>query len=618
MNSTREPNSSPEMSEDTGADGQITSEKPPAPLIRAADVKAKRAAGEHAQEENSEINESGTQSFSRTDKTDDRNNGEDDDAVTYEIKNEENTPVKKNFKSQSTVKARKRAITAAVTIIAVVALLFGGAAAYAGSYDKIYPNISIMGEDFGGLTREEAKIKLNERYGEPVLRNINVKCEDSSILIDPAALGTVFKIDETVDYAYNLGRDESVFSKIAGVIFKSRPAEDVLLVIEMNDKMLEDTVNALVAPYESYFADRYEIGDNEVVFIKGEKGLYVNREDAYAKIKAEISEQEFEPIILTPQLSEPAPLNAEQVFGELTSEAVAASYVREGDGIVVKSGKPRVEIERSEVEKAIKELKDNERVTVACVTEAIGTPEEELRGLLFRDILGSYKTSFSAANSARSSNVRLAAERINGTILLPGETFSYDKTIGSRTVANGFKEANVYTNNKVDVGVGGGICQTSSTLYSAVLYANLEIVSRTSHSLPVSYIPAGQDATIAEGSIDFKFKNNTEYPIRINASAGSSTVTCSISGTNIDNTSVKLENTITNAAEDGSFSVVSNRVVYKNGAEVKRERLSGSHYNAIQPDPTESPEPSDEPEESAAPTDIANPAENEAGAAASE
>ena len=92
-------------------------------------------------------------------------------------------------------------------------------------------------------------------------------------------------------------------------------------------------------------------------------------------------------------------------------------------------------------------------------------------------------------------------------------------------------EAGVYIGNKVETGIGGGICQTSSTLYSAVLYANLEIVSRTSHSLPVSYMPPGQDATIAEGYIDFKFRNNTDYPIKVIAIAENRKVVCTILGT---------------------------------------------------------------------------------------
>jgi len=227
---------------------------------------------------------------------------------------------------------------------------------------------------------------------------------------------------------------------------------------------------------------------------------------------------------------------------------------------------------------------------------------EKLREMLFRDKMGSWTSYFSGGNVSRSTNVRLSASRINGVTLLPGETFSYDKTIGRRTVENGYKTATVYVGNTLDEGIGGGICQTSSTLYSAVLYANLEIVSRTSHSLPVSYMPIGQDATIAEGYIDFKFKNNTNYPIKIVCTTNYGSVSCSIMGVKPEGESVSLINTKTSTLEpkttitindeipvgykkitqkgQGGYIVASQRVVSVGGVEKKRENLTKSVYKA--------------------------------------
>ena len=226
---------------------------------------------------------------------------------------------------------------------------------------------------------------------------------------------------------------------------------------------------------------------------------------------------------------------------------------------------------------------------------------------------------------------------------MPGETFSYDKTIGRRTAANGYKTATVYVGNTLDEGIGGGICQTSSTLYSAVLYANLEIVSRTSHSLPVSYMPAGQDATIAEGYIDFKFKNNTDYPIKIVCTTSYGSVTCSIMGVKPAGQSVSVVNTKTSTIEpkttrtlkeeipvgykkltqkgaDG-YTVSSQRIVSVNGVEKKRENLTRSIYkaldNIIEVNPQDKNTPTEElrdyseyttkPEEPSEPTDDPQP-----------
>ena len=114
--------------------------------------------------------------------------------------------------------------------------------------------------------------------------------------------------------------------------------------------------------------------------------------------------------------------------------------------------------------------------------------------------------------------------------MLPGEEFSYNKVVGERTFANGFKEASVYTSSGVVNGLGGGICQVSSTLYNAVLHANLEIVERRNHRYAVSYVPLGRDATVAYGSIDFRFKNNRTYPIKVVSYAQNGVLNISIMG----------------------------------------------------------------------------------------
>lgn len=130
-----------------------------------------------------------------------------------------------------------------------------------------------------------------------------------------------------------------------------------------------------------------------------------------------------------------------------------------------------------------------------------------------KDLIGNYYTPFSSSAYSRNENLRVACSKINNTVLLPGEVFSTNKVIGPVNAANGYKEAPIILNGKIQPGIGGGVCQISSTLYNAVLLAELEVVERQNHSLPVGYIEKGKDATLAGDYIDFKFKNNKEYPI---------------------------------------------------------------------------------------------------------
>lgn len=145
-------------------------------------------------------------------------------------------------------------------------------------------------------------------------------------------------------------------------------------------------------------------------------------------------------------------------------------------------------------------------------------------------IIGSYKTNFSPHVIGRNENIRVAANYINDTVLMPGETFSYNEKTRLKTVKNGYKNATVIVNGEIEEGLGGGVCQVSSTLYNSVLYAGLDVVQRRPHSIPSNYVNYGRDAVVSDNAIDFKFKNNYDFPIVIKTYTGSSSVTVSIYG----------------------------------------------------------------------------------------
>jgi len=130
-------------------------------------------------------------------------------------------------------------------------------------------------------------------------------------------------------------------------------------------------------------------------------------------------------------------------------------------------------------------------------------------------VIGSYKTGFNVHDTGRNRNVELSALAINNIILGPGDTFSYNETVGERTAARGYQPAHEIVNKELTMGIGGGICQTSSTLFNAIDLAGLEVVTRTNHSKQVGYVPKGRDATVSWGGPDFKFKNPRSYPVLI-------------------------------------------------------------------------------------------------------
>lgn len=143
-----------------------------------------------------------------------------------------------------------------------------------------------------------------------------------------------------------------------------------------------------------------------------------------------------------------------------------------------------------------------------------------------KTLISSYTTAFDPKQS-RAINIALAASKINGTVVQPGQQFSFSDTVGPRTAENGFVMAPTFLNKEVVPGMGGGICQVSSTMYAAMLQGDIKATQRHAHSLPVSYIPEGMDATISAGKKDLTFTNNFTFPIVINAVVDDGTVTVS-------------------------------------------------------------------------------------------
>lgn len=194
-------------------------------------------------------------------------------------------------------------------------------------------------------------------------------------------------------------------------------------------------------------------------------------------------------------------------------------------------------------------------------------------------LLAAFTTDYGGSPSNRKANVALAASKINGTLLGPGETFSYNNTVGPREVEFGWKMAHQYQDGLVVDGVGGGVCQVSTTLYNAVLLADLKIVARSNHSMPVAYVNAGRDATVAYDSTDFKFQNSTDGPIFLGARANGETLTFRIYGTKAPERKVlSVYAGERRYTPSGYFSVSSYRKVQLPDGTTKIEKIDDSSY----------------------------------------
>ncbi len=238
------------------------------------------------------------------------------------------------------------------------------------------------------------------------------------------------------------------------------------------------------------------------------------------------------------------------------------------------------------------------RIEILVIDEVPKVTEKDLEGM---HELADYTSEYDTGLENRSHNLELAAGKIDNTKLEPGEVFSFNDTVGERTVAAGYLDALIFVGNQVEPGLGGGVCQVASTLYNTVLLSGLEIVERHNHNLPITYVPLGRDATVNWGSMDFQFKNNSDSTIYIAARAGGGTITISIFGKGaVPNVEVKsqVEGSIGFATVEkldptmpaGTRRVDSNgaegyyasawRIFYDDkGKEIETETLSHDSYN---------------------------------------
>ena len=170
---------------------------------------------------------------------------------------------------------------------------------------------------------------------------------------------------------------------------------------------------------------------------------------------------------------------------------------------------------------------------------------EQLKAFLFRDVLGAQLTYYSGSTAERINNIRLAASKLDGLILLPGDSFSYNETVGKRTEEAGFQIAKAYSDGQEVDELGGGICQVSSTLYGAALYARLKILTRQNHYFKVAYLDYGLDATVSWRQPDFRFRNDMSFPIKLAAylNEDDQSLVVEIWGTDLDGITVRLYHT---------------------------------------------------------------------------
>lgn len=407
--------------------------------------------------------------------------------------------------------------------------------------DKIYPNVSACGINFGGMSAEEAAQKLlNSEYGAYNGKAVTIDFTTGyKLTISAEEAGLEADCPAAAERLYNFGRhDDMVKRTLSYLRCLFRPYEVFTLpefhVDEENLRTLiskaADSVNIPVVQSVLF------VDEAEIRYTRGKTGLLVDEAAVFGMVTEAFRNRDYKPRVYSPQVLQPDGVNTDEVYSLVSKEPVNASFdasfniLPEANGITFDLNSARSIFEKADYGQTV-------AVPLQMLKPDVFT--DDLKALLYRDRLATVTTQLTN-NETRSKNIQLAAGMIDGFILLPGKTFSYNDAVGERTVAKGYGAATAYSYGELVQQVGGGICQLSSTLYYCCLLADLEIVFRTGHIYYQTYVPYGMDATVSWGGPDYKFKNNTDYPIKICAWRSGSTITTEIWGTKTDGTYVKM------------------------------------------------------------------------------
>lgn len=534
-------------------------------------------------------------------------NAEEQKQVNLEI----NTKKENNEKTENIIitdknnKKSKVWIIVSVIIILLIILMLILSTIFAiinSRTNKIVKGIYIENVDVSNITEEEAKSILTELSDKTKQNEILFKYKEIETPITYEALEVNFDIDSAIKEAYSLGRSGNIFQNnfeilktwINGKKIKLNFNIDEDVIKQVCENINNTSVDAVVEP--SYYVE-----NEKLIITSGKNGIKVKEDELLQTIRDTIKINGDSSVIIDVKVDEvePSAIDLEKIRSEIYKEVKDAYYTTNPFTIYPEVNGVDFDIENAKT--IISEPKEQYEIPL-IITKAEKTVQE-IGTEAFPDLLATFSTKYNAGDTNRTTNLKLSAGKINGTVLLPGDEFSYNKIVGERTIQAGYKMAATFSGGKVVDGLGGGICQISSTLYDAVVMANLDVTVRRNHQFVTSYLPGGKDATVVWGSQDFKFVNSRKYPVRITATVSGGVATVQVWGVKEEveyDITIETKKTATipyttqyvkdSTLPKGTQKVVQNgnngskyeayKVMRLNGEVVSRTLLSKDTYNA--------------------------------------
>lgn len=452
----------------------------------------------------------------------------------------------KYSKKKSAEKVKKGRISV-VLISILIFLVIAGLGVYVYTSDVLNLNRSVevktvmSGVDITGMTYNDAvsavKKATDTTYSQ---ESMIVILGDERVVLTPDLTGISFDAEAAVKSACKAKASEGAYFNIEPYLNLNETAikEELTKLINTVSQTMVPSTYSVTGDVPDLTAEEEPKTNQTITITVGSPGVDVNLEDLYNEVVEAYCLNCFE-VEHSAALSEPALPDLDEAKASYTIEPVNAEMDK--TTFEISGHKYGYTFDKDEILSALENAQYGQVMQFSFKRVRPETTHDDLANTLFCDVLGEYTATNPSIPGGRDVNLKLSCEKINNIVLLPGETFDYNKALGERTAEAGWKKADGYMGMETVSEYGGGICQASSSLYYCALIADLEIVTRHCHGFISAYMPPGMDATVSWGGPHFRFKNNTEYPIRIEAQASGGKVTVRILGTDTKDYYVKME-----------------------------------------------------------------------------
>lgn len=454
------------------------------------------------------------------------------------------------------VQKRKRKTGIKTALIILLILIIGLAAFtvalgfYVDNLETIYPNVWADGYGLSGLTREEAYKALQDIGYESNADGVSVTVsfpDGSGFSITGNEAGFALNAGDAANAAFEYGRQGTFFQNELEYVrsyFRQTSLRDVSKA-KFDNEYVRGVVRESTRKFNASLIDEAcKVSATSIIITKGAGIEKADEDEVYDLTVSTLFRAMEEGAHLTaefvPNAAGMTEIDLDFLYDTITYESTPAFYdpqtqeISESkDGLSFDIASARDELDKAGI---------GAQIVIPLIKLIPDVTARDLQSLFYRDVLYSSTTRI-AGTSNRLRNITIAAMAINGIELKPGEIFSFNDTVGKRTADKGYTEAAAYVSGLTVLEIGGGICQVSSTIYDCVLHADLEVVERRNHVFTVAYLPLGNDATVNWGTIDFRFRNNTDYPIRIDTEVDGRDLTITFYGTKFDDNYIEIKYT---------------------------------------------------------------------------